>query len=430
VRPARPAPTGLAAQELPSVVAALAPIVLGVVVFRAAFAELAYSDHGRFAWLVAVGVALQVVGWLTYEVVRRIGSDAGLFLPVLETLGVVCAIAGLAVLVAVVLDPWRTGHALGTLGLVAAFFVGAAAVGYLLIELSERFAAPQALAALRIERVPWFAFFLVWLLLAAVIDSTGTYYDVRVLNDRGALPKETPVEAYRTWTKTNAHGKAVPLLFVSTSGGGIRAAYWTAIVLECVLEGTGADACGGGGEQAPSRRADGAFFTASGISGGSLGLVAYDAPLANPGPGPDWPAKRLGDDYLAPTIGWALFVDLPFALLRRDGGTDRAEVLERGWERSWIDSKGATSTLADGLVQRWRQRPFPLLLLNGTKVQDGCRFETSVLDESIKLTQRSENNETLVEDCLSLRLFERSSNHYVQPADRSTWTLASSEDLV
>src|SRR5262249_50771207 len=159
-------------------------------------------------------------------------------------------------------------------------------------------------------------------------------------------------------------------------------------------------------------------------------VVAYDAPLANPGPGPDWPAKRLGDDYLAPTIGWALFVDLPFALLRRDGGTDRAEVLERGWERSWIDSKGATSTLADGLVQRWRQRPFPLLLLNGTKVQDGGRFETSVLDESIKLTQRSENNETLVEDCLSLRLFERSSNHYVQPADRSTWTLASSEDLV
>src|SRR5262249_54302731 len=292
VRPARPAPTGLAAQELPSVVAALAPIVLGVVVFRAAFAELAYSDHGRFAWVVAVGLALQVVGWLTYEVVRRIGSDAGLFLPVLETLGVVCAIAGLAVLVAVVLDPWRTGHALGTLGLVAAFFVGAAAVGYLLIELSERFAAPQALAALRIERVPWFAFFLVWLLLAAVIDSTGTYYDVRVLNDRGALPKETPVEAYRTWTKTNAHGKAVPLLFVSTSGGGIRAAYWTAIVLECVLEGTGADACGGG-EEAASKRADRAFFTASGISGRSLGLVAYDAHLANPGPGPGWPGERL-----------------------------------------------------------------------------------------------------------------------------------------
>ena len=101
-------------------------------------------------------------------------------------------------------------------------------------------------------------------------------------------------------------------------------------------------------------------------------------------------------------------------------------MLERGWERSW----GSPSTLADGLIQRWRQRPFPLLLLNGTKVQDGCRFETSVLDESIKLTRRSQNNETLVEDCLSLRVFERSSDRYVRPADRSGWALASSEDLV
>ena len=429
VRPARPAAAGLAAQELPSIVAALAPLALGIVVFRAAFAELAYSDHGRFAWLVAVGVGLQLVGWGSYEAVRRVGLDARLFLPVLVTIGVLCALAGVAVLIAVVVNPWSSGDALGTLGLVAAFFVGAAALGYLLIELSERLAAPPALAAVRVERVPWFAFFLFWLALAAVIDSSGTYYDVRLLDDRAPVPRETPVQAYDSWAKTNAHGKAVPLLFVSTSGGGIRAAYWTAIVLECVLEGTGADACANG-QAAANTRADRALFAASGISGGSLGLATYAAHLANPGPGPDWPAHRLGGDYLAPTVGWGLFVDLPFALLRRDGGTDRAEVLERGWERSWIDAKGQPSTLAAGLIQRWRRRPFPLLLLNGTKVQDGCRFETSVLDESIKLAQQSQNNETLVEDCLSLRLFERSSNYYVRPADRSGWALASSEDLV
>jgi hypothetical protein len=220
-----------------------------------------------------------------------------------------------------------------------------------------------------------------------------------------------------------------PLLFVSTSGGGIRAAYWTAIVLECVLEGQGAPACENG-STATNTRADRAFFAASGVSGGSLGLAAYAAHLANPGPGVNWPEARLGDEYLAPTVGWALFVDLPLALIRRDGGTDRGEVLERAWERSWIDSKGEQSTLATGLFERRRARPFPLLLLNGTKVQDSCRFETSVLDESIKLAQRNENNETLVEDCLSMRLFERSSDHYVKPADRAGWTLASSEDLV
>jgi hypothetical protein len=428
-RGGRLAPVGLAAKEIPSIVAALAPIALGLVVFRAAFAELAYSNHPQFWWLVAVGVFLQLVGWGSYELVRRIGNDAALFIPFLLGIGILCALIGVGVLIAVVVDPWGTGDAFGTLGLLAAFFVGVAALAYLLIEASELFAAPQALAAFRIERVPWFGFFLVWLVLAAVLDSSGTYYDVRLLDTQAPVPKETPVQAYRTWEQMNTNGKAVPLLFVSTSGGGIRAAYWTAIVLECVLEGKGADACAVG-NAASNTRADHAFFAASGISGGSLGLVNYEAHLARPEADADWPARRLGGDYLAPTVGWALFVDLPFALLRRDGGTDRAEVLERGWEHSWVDTKGEESTLAEGLFQRWRQRPFPLLLLNGTKVQDGCRFETSVLDESIKLAQKKENNETLVEDCLSLRVFERSSDRYVRPEDRHRWALASSEDLV
>ena len=51
-------------------------LALGLVVFRAAFAELAYANHPRFSWLVAVGVLLQLVGWATYELVRRIGNDA------------------------------------------------------------------------------------------------------------------------------------------------------------------------------------------------------------------------------------------------------------------------------------------------------------------------------------------------------------------
>lgn len=426
-RSARPAHLGFTARELPALVAAIPAIALGYVVFRAAFAELAYANHPQFGWLVAIGIVLQFAGWLSYALVRRLGND--LHLTTLLTLGGVCAAVGVGVLAYVIANPWSAGDNIGTLGLIAAFFVGLAALAYLLLEASELLPAPQALTALRIERIPWFGFFLVWLVLAAVLDSSATYYDVRVLNDRAPLEKETPIHAYAGWQSTNAKGKAVPLLFVSTSGGGIRAAYWTAIVLECVIEGRGGPACENG-SAAASERAGRAFFAASGVSGGSLGLAAYAAHLANPGPGADWPEARLGDEYLAPTVGWALFVDLPLALIRRDGGTDRGEVLERAWERSWIDAKGKQSTLATGLFEGRRAHPFPLLLLNGTKVQDSCRFETSVLDESIKLAQRDENNETLVEDCLSMRLFERSSNHYVKPADRARWALASSEDLV
>jgi len=85
------------------------------------------------------------------------------------------------------------------------------------------------LVVLRIERIPWFGLFLVWLVLAALLDPSGKYYDARLLDDRAAVPHETPTAAYTSWQRANAHGTAVPLLFVSTSGGGIRAAYWTAI---------------------------------------------------------------------------------------------------------------------------------------------------------------------------------------------------------
>jgi hypothetical protein len=422
----RELPTGFVARELPAAVAALPAIVLGYAVFRAAFAELAYAEHPQFAWLVAIGVALQLVGWGSYALLRRIAPEPSL--EVLIGSGVACGAVGVGVLIWVIANPWSAGGELGTLGLLAAFFTGVGALAYALIELSERIAAPQALAALRIERIPWFGFFLLWLVLAAVIDSSTSYYDVRVLDRQSRTAKQTPEEAFRRWTRSDSTQRPAPLLFVSTSGGGIRAAYWTAIVLDCVLEGQGAPACMT--EARANDRARRAFFAASGISGGSLGLVAYEAHLSNTGPGPDWPAARLGGEYLAPTVGWALFVDLPLALLRRDGGTDRAEVLERAWERSWVDSKGAKSTLAQGLFAAERVQPYPLLLLNGTKVQDSCRFETSVLDGSIKLTKPGENNETLVEDCRSMRLFESSSDRYVQPEDRPGWTFASSEDLV
>jgi hypothetical protein len=142
---------------------------------------------------------------------------------------------------------------------------------------------------------------------------------------------------------------------------------------------------------------------------------------------------------------------MPLSLVRRAGGTDRGEILERAWERSWAEKLpdqgvrdvlwgGAPSTdeteLAEGVYDRWAAgEHFPLLLLNGTKVQDGCRFNGSVLAAAVdgKDSGRDATTERLVEDCLALRLFERDQAFYVPPeggeVEREDWTLAATDDL-
>jgi hypothetical protein len=75
-------------------------------------------------------------------------------------------------------------------------------------------------------------------------------------------------------------------------------------------------------------------------------------------------------------------VELPRAFLQFRSPTDRAGLLERGWEQQWKHDE-----LEKGLLELWRtDHHQPLLLLNGTSVEDGCRFETSALDANVKAT--------------------------------------------
>jgi heme exporter protein D len=63
-------------------------------------------------------------------------------------------------------------------------------------------------------------------------------------------------------------GEELPMLIVATAGGGIRAAYWTAAVLETIESELGAQ-----GGMRPY------LFAISGVSGGSVGATAFDAAL-------------------------------------------------------------------------------------------------------------------------------------------------------
>lgn len=132
---------------------------------------------------------------------------------------------------------------------------------------------------------------------------------------------------------------------------------------------------------------------------------------------PQWVEHDMGDDYLAPTATRMLFGDVVNAFLRLRSPHDRAAVLEESWERSWPHPG---SDLATGFFQLERRLPFPLLLLNGTSVTDGCRVETSIIRTAVNPAQ-------VGEACRSIGYFDLSGT-YVPPAGRQDWVLGATKD--
>lgn len=176
--------------------------------------------------------------------------------------------------------------------------------------------------------------------------------------------------------------KPYPLFLVAAEGGGIRGAYWTALVLSKLQD----DSAGRFGSH---------VFAMSGVSGGSLGNAVFAALVAEQQAGTlaAAPCARgaaapyqacatavLRRDYLSPVLGYLLYPDmvqrlLPFAV----PAFDRAGAMELGWRSGWRDAVGS-----DRLGQRfdllWQgagRLQVPSLLLNATLVDGGNRLIAS-----------------------------------------------------
>jgi hypothetical protein len=212
----------------------------------------------------------------------------------------------------------------------------------------------------------------------------------------------TLTQAWEAWrdaqpTPTATPGgerPAVPLVVVAASGGGIRAATWTALAMRCLFEGQHAvrddgtpTNCPAGDPASPART--GSVLLASGISGSSLGLAAFAAHLNTQNDTTaDW-VDRLKGDYVSSQLAWQLLVEVPRSLLHFRA-QDRAEVIERSWEQGWdgVQASGGGNPLAQGLLATQlapgRAGRVPLLLLNGDSVYDGCWLLASALDEGLR----------------------------------------------
>ncbi len=163
----------------------------------------------------------------------------------------------------------------------------------------------------------------------------------------------------------------VPMLIVATAGGGIRAAYWTAAVLDNLRTQSG-------GSVRPY------LFAVSGVSGGSVGATAFEAALAKDDEGqcgrgccPTTSATSfLTEDFLAPVLASGIFIDTVASILPEFPHTDRGAALEKSFEQAsggWL----ARSFLSlspygeDGAIHDpWR----PILLLNATHEETGRRI--------------------------------------------------------
>lgn len=217
------------------------------------------------------------------------------------------------------------------------------------------------------------------LFAAAVLFSP--YNDNHALRatEQGLEPARRPAltAALQQWRQAHPDEEH-PFVVVSTAGGGIRAAYWTATVLgrlEDTLPGF-----------------HDSLFAVSGVSGGSIGTAVWRALLADhlaaPGkplcdpvrvgrPGFEPCAQAiLGQDFLGPAAAGMLYPDLvqrffPLAFL-----PDRAQALEEAWEGTYREVTGS-ERFALPVSALARPSVWPVVLFNTTSVELGERFVAS-----------------------------------------------------
>ncbi len=232
--------------------------------------------------------------------------------------------------------------------------------------------------------------FIALLALAIVFSAWNDNHAVRTLDEPqlSAEKREDLHAALRAWMDRQPYRPAdakdtYPMYVVNAEGGGIRAAFWSAMVLGRIQD---ANPC----------FAD-QLFSLSGVSGGSLGASVFVALLAEHRaaggarscrdsalPGPfgiqDKAEKILGEDFLSPVAAAMLYPDLLQRLLPFPvPAFDRAVAIEQAWERAWRIHAPGTDRLAQPLDRLYedKKRWTPALFLNATWVETGKRLIAS-----------------------------------------------------
>lgn len=346
------------------------PRILGTIAFvvtiidvlnaRGAYNE-SYAAPRRVLLIIAAILALCGVLFLATARLRR-GAAEGTTIRILLAL----VVLNFVFLLAAALAPQQVGRlGSGTIVyLAAALWVAA---GWLLIWIGDRAKFPVMTALF---------------VLALIFSPFNDNHAIRRLDVApGNRPDlETYFRArYARLRQLDPRPGRLPVFVVATEGGGIRAAYWTTTVLTHLQDSiringspSFADHC----------------FAISGVSGGSLGALVFNAlrmeeiDRGNSFKFHPHAQAMLGEnsDSLTPTLAVMLQPDLvqrflPFPLFH-----DRAQALEQSWEYWWKKAVG-NDRFSQGFVNTSQNPKYatsmPLLLINGTMVEAGNRIITS-----------------------------------------------------
>lgn len=219
---------------------------------------------------------------------------------------------------------------------------------------------------------------LILLILAIIFNFWNDIHQVRVLDgqpDRVNLNSRLEDFLKNYPDAGEVPQMSPPLYIVSTEGGGIRAAYWTAIVLGKIQD----------HYSQFSKR----LFAISSVSGGSLGSGVYTALVKERQPDNSYQkennfffarsSKMLSGDFLSPTVASMLTGDLLNELLPFPVKYfSRALAMEKSWEIAWKKMfKGKSNRFGEPLGNLWKGDTtcqVPVLFLNGTLVETGQRI--------------------------------------------------------
>jgi hypothetical protein len=330
-------------------------------------------------------------------------------------------VASLIIVVIFARFPVPVGRGIGPLWVLGIFAANTVFFGSIAVWVFERYKIPVVRLALA---------------GAVLFGIWNENHKVRTLPDsRSSVDaRKTIGEHLNEWLATPDHAAQtnVPVVLVAAAGGGLRAAYWTAVSLAAVQD------------------ADTSFasdvFAISGVSGGSVGAALFTA-LAKDARDRATPnrltrcAGRLTgddsarvaaspytacvhafmrDDFLSPVLAKIVGPDLaqrflPIALPH----TDRSQGLEESWEQSYssaVDSTwelGLTRLVADSAIRS----SIPALLLNSTHVETGRRYVAGTVRVDTEFPDAKDVLELLQHDMpLSTAAHNSARFTYVSPA--------------
>ncbi len=264
-----------------------------------------------------------------------------------------------------VVSPVSMGFVMGS-GAVVFFGLGSLIpIGTLLVHVCEE------------QKIPVIS---ILVILVSVFSLFNDNHGVRLLENQNSValtyPPVSLESSYASWEEVNRDNND-PLVLVAAAGGGLRATYWTAVVL--------------GHLEDNSQQFHKKLFAISGVSGGSLAGVMYNAALRSTKGNAD--AKKfqgnllsaMSKDFLAPTVTAMLYGDLMQRFLPLAIFSDRAQALEKGWESGFKSAYTEDSAFTlnkpfrELFVLAEEDQWLPNLLLNGTSQETGKRIITSSL---------------------------------------------------